>query len=371
MAVLVYLLMAAPFLIWPLFVLKRFFESFGWKQSKKEAGCLNLVTAVFGYLAVAVFHMLDSSNAPAGQPLTQYIDTKLISVYSSLAPAEIYTFQGWQLAGLIACCVLGGSKERVSPILYAICSSILGLNLLFTVNYMVHTVFQSNLYTFLLSASLGFTGLLYLAVMKDSMDRMMDSFERDSYQGEKKIIRWIYQQTSSYRRLTGLTALMLFPALFVLQLILVLFGQRPDGFIRIFFDTSSYLYSRIPAPPPVIIEGDAHYLCTVSLKGHKSLVRPIRAGIRNGERISVNRQLLIANAFEHLLEEYTPTLHRKIRNFYDKYGYPLSRHIRSSWSADAVYLLMKPLEWMFLLVLYTFDSKPENRIHIQYSSLRK
>nr|WP_110928210.1 DUF6688 family protein [Bacillus massiliglaciei] len=59
------------------------------------------------------------------------------------------------------------------------------------------------------------------------------------------------------------------------------------------------------------------------------------------------------------------------RQSYDRYGYPISRHIRTEWSADAVYLLMKPLEWFFLIVLYTIDKKPENRIHIQYSELRK
>jgi len=64
-------------------------------------------------------------------------------------------------------------------------------------------------------------------------------------------------------------------------------------------------------------------------------------------------------------------LHRAIRNFYDKYGYPISRHINSKWSAEIVYLIMNPLEWLFLVVLYTVDKKPENRIHMQYSELRK
>lgn len=27
---------------------------------------------------------------------------------------------------------------------------------------------------------------------------------------------------------------------------------------------------------------------------------------------------------------------------------------------------MKPLEWLFLIVLYSVDTKPENRIAIQY-----
>ncbi len=107
------------------------------------------------------------------------------------------------------------------------------------------------------------------------------------------------------------------------------------------------------------------------VKGHKNIVKPLRAGIRHGERITVNRQLLIANAFENVIEERVPKCHKVIRNFYDKYGYPVSKHINTKWSADFVYILMKPLEWFFLFVLYTVDKNPENRIHIQYSELRK
>ena len=33
---------------------------------------------------------------------------------------------------------------------------------------------------------------------------------------------------------------------------------------------------------------------------------------------------------------------------------------------DVIYYLMKPLEWIFLLVLYLVDRKPENRIALQY-----
>jgi len=64
--------------------------------------------------------------------------------------------------------------------------------------------------------------------------------------------------------------------------------------------------------------------------------------------------------------ERTPRFHRAIRNFYDKYGYPISKLIRTAWLADLTYLIMKPLEWIFLIVLYLFDKKPENRIALQY-----
>ena len=146
--------------------------------------------------------------------------------------------------------------------------------------------------------------------------------------------------------------------------ILCLFGQKPDSVIEAFTKTSDWVLSTEIAPPPV--EKDAHYLCTVSLQGHKRLVKPIRYGIRRGERIVVNRQLCVANAFEQLLEEKTPRLHRTVRNFYDKYGYPISKWITNPWSADVVYVLMKPLEWLFVTVLYLLDEKPENRICRQY-----
>ena len=74
----------------------------------------------------------------------------------------------------------------------------------------------------------------------------------------------------------------------------------------------------------------------------------------------------MANAFEQLLEEHTPRFHRALRNFYDTYGYPVSRHIRTPLSADIIYLIMKPLEWLFVIVLYLFDEKPEDRIARQY-----
>lgn len=34
--------------------------------------------------------------------------------------------------------------------------------------------------------------------------------------------------------------------------------------------------------------------------------------------------------------------------------------------ADFVYILMKPLEWFFIVILYTFEQNPENRIAKQY-----
>ena len=153
--------------------------------------------------------------------------------------------------------------------------------------------------------------------------------------------------------------------IFVLLIcILVLFGQRPDEAIRAFLETSDWNLSQKVSPPSV--EYDAHYLCTVAVSGHKEIVKPTRVGIRRGQKIIVNRQLCVANAFEDLIQEKTPRFHHLVRYIYDKYGFPLAKCIKTAWEADITYILMKPLEWIFLIVLYSCDSNPENRISTQY-----
>ena len=158
---------------------------------------------------------------------------------------------------------------------------------------------------------------------------------------------------------------LIFPLFGVIVSTLILFGQRPDSFIKAWTETADWTLST-KIPPPNLSTG-GHYLCTVALKGDKQIVKPTRCGYRHGEKIIVNRQLCVANAFEQCIEEKTPRLHRAIRNFYDKYGYPLSKHITTAKRANIVYLLMKPLEWFFVLFLYIVDKNPENRIAIQYT----
>ena len=159
------------------------------------------------------------------------------------------------------------------------------------------------------------------------------------------------------------------PLLGILIGVLAVFGQAPDSVIKAFTETSEWnLSTKLPAQS---LESNGHYLCTVAAGGHKEIVKPIRLGRRGGKYIVVNRQLCIANAFEQIIEEKTPKFHYVVRSFYDKYGYPVAKHINSKYTADFVYFLMKPLEWIFLIVIYLFDNKPENRIAIQYLPKKK
>lgn len=162
--------------------------------------------------------------------------------------------------------------------------------------------------------------------------------------------------------------LLLLPFMAIQQAILILFGQQPDSFIKAFAETCTFTFSQFPPPPN---PGDSHYLCTIASRGSKKLVKPMRKGWRGGKMIDVNRQLLISNAFEEWLEEYTPVFHYYLRRFYTRVARPLNEMVQSTRISNMVFIMMKPLEWFFLVWLYLVDEKPENRIHRQYLSKRK
>ncbi|MCD8189014.1 MAG: hypothetical protein LUD78_02115 [Clostridiales bacterium] len=162
-----------------------------------------------------------------------------------------------------------------------------------------------------------------------------------------------------------LALVLMWPLLGVLIALLALLGQQPDAIIKAFTETSDWNLSQQVSPQNIYY--DEHYLCTVAAGGHRKVVKPLRMGVRHGHPVIVNRQLCVANAFEQVLEEKTPRFHRAVRGFYDKYGFPVAKRIRSRYAADGVYLLMKPLEGLFLAVLYLTDVNPESRIAIQYT----
>lgn len=160
------------------------------------------------------------------------------------------------------------------------------------------------------------------------------------------------------------------PILFLISSFLLLFGQKPDSLIRVFTDTYKHGFSQLDYLCENVNCG-GHFLCSVAANGHKKIVNPTRLGERGGATIMCNRQLLIANAFEELIEDTFPRTHLHIRKNYNKVGNVVHRYygiFNLKIVADFVYIIMKPLEWFFLITLYTFDQNPENRIAKQYLS---
>lgn len=198
------------------------------------------------------------------------------------------------------------------------------------------------------------TILLYTEHFRENDIEPKNNFDGHLRKILESLAGWIWFPILGIIPLTGL-----------LIIICILFGQGPTGIIKAFTETSDWAYSTMISPPPIEYEG--HYLCTVAVNGHEKIVKPTRLGIRHGVKIGVNRQLCVANAFEQLIEDRAPRFHKWVRYVYDKYGYPISKHITTRLRADIVYIVMKPLEWAFLAVLYLFDRDPESRIAVQYT----
>jgi hypothetical protein len=141
-----------------------------------------------------------------------------------------------------------------------------------------------------------------------------------------------------------------------------LFSSQTGG-VDAFLRTCGYPLSQLPVPPP----GGCHYLCTIAAQGSPWLVHPYRWGWRRGQLIVVNRQLAVANAFEDLLHERWPRLGRLARRTYDALALPISGWLCRRWAADALYILMKPAEALFVVALLFLDpGDPEARVERVY-----
>ena len=347
------------------------------KKIKNENNILKqrfvfVVLTVLGSLTLFIFNSYSTS---AGVQQTFYQnDLNIFTSYKIMSETSSYIYAFIFVLGLACAGILSFYSEDLAPIPYVLANIMLMINIILGVVVITQLIGASsnNLGVFLFPAY-ELIGLffMYFTVMASGMKRKKEELEEENKQYKNVIFNKIYILFIKIHTKPLFIFILAFPVMFVIQLILVLFGQSPDTFIKMFLDTSNYTYSMVPAPDPIIIYQDSHYLCTVSARGHKNLVKPLRSGIRSNKRILVNRQLLVANAFENILEEYTPKTHKFIRYIYDKYGYPLSKKINTKFSADITYIVMKPLEWMFLVVLYCIDKNPENRINIQYSELRE
>ncbi len=246
--------------------------------------------------------------------------------------------------------------NNMPPLLAVLCISAIYIGIGETVFWMIQTVKHGNSLMYIMPAN------LIIVFVRAIRDTVVQKIQSGATQNESD---GIFKQILCNAKYWPWLAMVLsIPFLGIVVILLTLFGQRPDNVIRIWTETADWtLSTKIPPEP---LPYDTHYLCTVAAKGHKKVVKPLRTGIRHGHKILVNRQLMIANAFEDLIHERTPRFHKAVRATYDKLGYPIAKHINSPYVSDIVYFIMKPLEWLFLIVLYLFDVKPENRIAVQY-----
>ena len=320
-------------------------------KKKKQQPTIVLWFGLFGCFLEAIFIYIvkDMTFYEWNEPL---INSQKHALIWSGAYPTFFTFAALTLLALIIYSYRDANS--LSPLANVFCiSGILGGVVLLLVfdNQLQVASFHT---FFLLIYSIH---LLWVRIKEWQQDRTEISYEN-------RLLQWLHRLLNKSRNWPWLAVLIALPTLALVVLVLMLFGQQPDSMIKAWTNTADWAFSQKIPPQNLII--DEHYLCTVAAGGHEKVVKPQRMGVRHGHPVVVNRQLCIANAFEQVLEEKTPRFHRFLRRNYDRYGYPFAKHIKKKWAMDLIYYLMKPLEWLFLLVLYLVDRKPENRIAMQY-----
>ena len=320
-------------------------------KKKKKQPTIVLWFGLFGCFleAIFIFIVKDMTFYDWSEPL---INSQKHALIWSGAYPTFFTFAALTLLALII--YTYRDANSLSPLANIFCiSGILGGVVLLLVfdNQLQVASFHT---FFLLIYSIN---LLWVRIKEWQEDQTEITYEN-------RLLQYFHQLLNKSRNWPWLAVLLALPTLALVVLILMLFGQQPDSMIKAWTNTADWAFSQKIPPQNLII--DEHYLCTVAAGGHEKVVKPQRMGVRHGHPVVVNRQLCIANAFEQVLEEKTPRFHRFLRRNYDRYGYPFAKHIKKKWAMDLIYYLMKPLEWIFLLVLYLVDRKPENRIAMQY-----
>lgn len=284
--------------------------------------------------------------------------------HAPIASVSMPTIIVLAIIGIISYIIVRIKKLDLPPLAIVLCMSGMVIGIILSIIWMfqISKNLQETLNIYYLLFPINYIVCVIRICIEVIYD--YDNIQKERKDYDNKILNLCSKILSDSSTWPGLAIILAIPMLIIIVAILTLCGQRADELIRAFTQTSDWKLSTKISPPP--IEYDAHYLCTVSLRGHKEIVKPIRYGIRKNNRIVVNRQLCVANAFEDYIQEKLPKTHHFIRYIYDKYGYPLSKHIKTSKAADITYILMKPLEYFFVVFLYLFDKKPEDRIAVQY-----
>jgi hypothetical protein len=106
------------------------------------------------------------------------------------------------------------------------------------------------------------------------------------------------------------------------------------------------LYAALPPEPPPDC-----YIATAAARGHPQFVHAWMVQGADGKTIQVNLQLQRLKCAELALMAVNPRLHRRLRRIYDRAGKVLARCIQESLLADFAYFLLKPWEWLAMVLL--------------------
>jgi len=304
------------------------------------------------YFGLTTFH---------SEPYNVAIDPSEMG-YTPFSFNHILSLSVFYVINLISSFIIWLKGRELTPLIVVLCSIFIIFGLIINTSMLMQFIMIEKepplLICLMPLLGLFISILLIIKLIRERAEYSMDK----SY--SNKYLNWLNSKLSNVNKQPLWILVLAFPIFLIITLILILFGQQYDSMVKVFTETTTWHFSTETHPP--FLEAEGHYLCTVAACGSPDLVRPLFIGKRHGHEIIVNRQLQIANAFEELIQDHFPSFHKLIRKFYDDYGYPFSKHILKRRASNTTYVLMKPFEYIFLIVLYLGCNNPKHKIHKQY-----
>lgn len=337
---------------------------------KPTAKPIEKILAVLSLLSLAVF-LSELKNHTT--PYFKDIDPFVESCYSPISYEHSLGLISLHILSLISLAIIYLKEYKLPPIqisvfIIIICIGII-VNTQFLCQISSHDTSRIHLW------DRGDNATLYLAIypliiILNSIGLLIKMIKSKSKANlnkkyKNRFLNWLNTKLINSQNLALVSILLTIPILIIIIIILTLFGQNIESITKVYTETATWKLSE-HIHPPTVDDRHGHYLCTVAAQGNPRIVKPIGIGNRHGNIIVINRQLQIANAFEFLIEELNPQVHKIIRKNYDIYGLNLAKRINNEVLSNLTYILMKPIEWFFLIILYSWYINPEKIINIQY-----
>ena len=339
------------------------------KPLNKSLSSIKIAPIIIGIIYCGALILFLIGLSFHGEPYYKSIDP-IDRDYSPFGENQILTIFTFTMLFIISATQIWANGTKLPPIIFVVFAIFLIIGLILSFLILLHIMFRHRdadaqngdyllLFGFMPILNIILTFRLLSSVVSEEVVLAQNRYYKSNFLNTINLFLLSKQKYSYW------WSVFLLPVFVLITLILMLFGQDSDSIIQLFTETTTWGFSQ--KTHPVYLDHRGHYLCTVAACGNPNIVKPIRLGKRHGNEIIINRQLMIANAYEELIQDYSPKFHKTIRSLYDKYGLPLSKYINSPYLSNITYILMKPLEWFFLINLYLFCINPEVKINKQYA----
>lgn len=165
--------------------------------------------------------------------------------------------------------------------------------------------------------------VLSVSAVKNHMREQIKLYQSRRKNAESTKMAWLYCRIRCFERYPVLVFACFFFIIAVFEILFILAGQGADAPIKAFTVQPTGAFSQQIPPPPM--ESSGHYLCTVAAGGHKKIVKPLRLWNEKRTDDRGKPPIVYSQAFEGMDTGKISQNHKAIRNFYDRYGYPVSR----------------------------------------------